>query len=302
MPASAAGPGLRELIVGSEGTLGVIDEVSLRVREAPAQRVYEGVMFESFTVGAQALRAMAQEHALPDIARLSDAAETRMSMALAGGSGLKGRLGRVYLGARGYGEGRAERCIAIVGFEGDVDEVKSRRRRALALARRHGGLALGGSPGKAWLKGRFQAPYLRDELLSHGVMVETLETATRWSNVEQLHDAVAHALERALADQGTPGIVMCHVSHLYETGASLYYTFIARQREGAEVEQWRAVKRAASEAIVAGGGTITHHHAVGRDHAPWLEREIGNVGVAAIRALKAELDPVGIMNPAKLLP
>ncbi len=302
MPASAAGPGLRELIVGSEGTLGVIDEVSLRVRAAPAQRVYEGVMFESFTAGAQALRAMAQEHALPDIARLSDAAETRMSMALAGGSGLKGRLGRAYLGARGYGEGRAERCIAIVGFEGSADEVKSRRGRALALARRHGGLALGGSPGRAWRKGRFQAPYLRDELLSYGVMVETLETATRWSNVEQLHDAVAHAIERALADQGTPGIAMCHVSHLYETGASLYYTFIARQREGAEIEQWLAVKRAASEAIVAGGGTITHHHAVGRDHAPWLEREIGGEGVAAIRALKAELDPAGIMNPGKLLP
>lgn len=302
MPASAAGPGLRELIVGSEGTLGVIDEVSLRVRAAPAQRVYEGVMFESFTAGAQALRAMAQEHALPDIARLSDAAETRMSMALAGDGGLKGRLGRAYLGARRYGEGRAERCIAIVGFEGAVDEVKSRRGRALALARRHGGLTLGGSPGRAWLKGRFQAPYLRDELLSHGVMVETLETATRWSNVETLRDAVTGAIERALENQGTPGIVMCHVSHLYETGASLYYTFIARQREGAEIEQWRAVKRAASEAIVAGGGTITHHHAVGRDHAPWLQREIGGEGVAAIRALKAELDPAGIMNPGKLLP
>ncbi len=302
MPASAAGPDLRELIVGSEGTLGVIDEVSLRVREAPAQRVYEGVMFESFAAGTQALRAMTQEHALPDIARLSDAAETRMSMALAGDGGLKGRLGRAYLGARGYGEGRTERCIAIVGFEGAADEVKNRRGRAIALARRHGGgLALGGSPGRAWLKGRFQAPYLRDELLSHGVMVETLETATRWANVETLRDAVTGAIERALEDQGTPGIVMCHVSHLYETGASLYYTFIARQREGAEIEQWRAVKRAASEAIVAGGGTITHHHAVGRDHAPWLEREIGGEGVAAIRALKAELDPHGIMNPDKLL-
>jgi alkyldihydroxyacetonephosphate synthase len=301
MPASAAGPGLRELIVGSEGTLGIIDEVSLRVREAPAERVYEGVMFESYAAGVQALRAMAQEHALPEVARLSDAAETRMSMALAGAGGLKGRLGRAYLGARGYGAQQTERCIAILGFEGDAGEVQSRRGRALALARHNGGLALGGSPGQAWLQGRFQAPYLRDELLTHGVMVETLETATRWSNVERLHDAVTDALERALADQGTRGIVMCHVSHLYETGASLYFTLIARQREGAEVEQWRAVKRAASEAIVTGGGTITHHHAVGRDHAPWLEREIGSEGVAAIRAAKQELDPAGIMNPGKLL-
>ena len=301
MPASAAGPGLRELVVGSEGTLGVIDEVSLRVRGAPAKRVYVGVMFESFAAGVQALRTMAQEHALPDVARLSDATETRMSMALAGTGGLKGRLGRAYLGARGYGEGQMERCIAICGFEGNGEEVKARRGRALAQARRNGGLALGDSPGRAWLRGRFQAPYLRDELLTHGVMVETLETATRWSNVERLHDAMAGAIEGALRDQGTPGMVMCHVSHLYETGASLYCTFIARQLQGAEIEQWRAVKRAASEAIVAGGGTITHHHAVGRDHAPWLEREVGSEGVAAIRALKAELDPAGIMNPGKLL-
>ena len=225
-----------------------------------------------------------------------------MSMTLADTDGMKGMLGRAYLGARGYGDGQVGRCIAIVGFEGDPGEVRSRRGRALALARRNGGLALGGSPGRAWLTGRFQAPYLRDELLTHGVMVETLETATRWSNVGRLHDAVTGAIEHALRDQGTPGLVMCHVSHLYETGASLYYTFIARQRDGAEIEQWRAVKRAASEAIVTGGGTITHHHAVGRDHAPWLAREVGDQGIAAIRALKAELDPAGIMNPGKLLP
>jgi alkyldihydroxyacetonephosphate synthase len=302
MPASAAGPAVRELIVGSEGTLGVIGEVSLRVRRAPAERRYEGVMFESFAAGVRALREMAQEHALPDLARLSDAAETRISMALAGEGGVKGRLGRAYLGARGRGEARAGRCIAILGFEGEAQEVGPRRGRALALARREGGVALGGSPGRAWLQGRFQAPYLRDDLLHYGVMVETLETATRWSNLLALHEAVAGAIERALASGGTPGIVMCHVSHLYETGASLYYTLIARQREGAEIEQWRSLKRAASEAIVAGGGTITHHHAVGRDHAPWLAREIGEQGVAALAALKAQLDPSGIMNPGKLLP
>ena len=148
MPASAAGPGLRELIVGSEGTLGVIDEVSLRVRAAPAQRIYEGVMFESFAAGLQALRAMAQEHATPDVARLSDAAETRMSMTLAGTGGLKGRLGRAYLGARGYGDGQAQRCIAILGFEGDSARGRTRRGRAIALARAQRRPALGGSPGR----------------------------------------------------------------------------------------------------------------------------------------------------------
>ncbi len=153
---------------------------------------------------------------------------------------------------------------------GRREEVAARRKRALELARRGGGLAVGRSPGEAWRKGRFSAPYLRDELLTQGVMVETLETATRWSNVRALHRKVGTAIADALSAEGTPGLVMCHVSHLYETGASLYFTFIARQREGAELEQWATVKRAASQAIVDGGGTITHHHAVGRDHAPWL--------------------------------
>jgi alkyldihydroxyacetonephosphate synthase len=301
MPASAAGPGLRELIVGSEGTLGVIDRIALRLRAAPAERVYEGAMFDSFPAGLGALRAMAQEHALPEIARLSDPAETRLSMTMAHSGGLKGRIGHAYLGARGYGESCAQRCIAILGFEGAAGEPARRRRRAHALVRSNGGLLLGGSPGRAWLAGRFQAPYLRDDLLSWGVMVDTLETATRWSNLEPLHAAVTGAIERALSEQKTPGIVMCHVSHLYETGASLYFTLIARQREGEEAQQWHAVKRAACDAIVEGGGTITHHHAVGRDHAPWLERELGREGIAAIAALKDELDPAGIMNPGKLL-
>jgi len=149
--------------------------------------------------------------------------------------------------------------------------------------------------------GRFAAPYLRDDLLTQGVMVETLETATQWSNLRRLHRAVGEAIERALAAGGTPGLVMCHVSHLYETGASLYFTFVARQREEDPIEQWRAVKEAASAAIVAGGGTITHHHAVGRDHAPWMRQEVGETGLAALRALKAELDPAGVMNPGKLI-
>jgi alkyldihydroxyacetonephosphate synthase len=132
-------------------------------------------------------------------------------------------------------------------------------------------------------------------------MVETLETATQWSNLQRLHRHVGEAIAAALGACGTPGLVMCHVSHLYETGASLYFTFIARQREQDAIGQWRAVKQAASEAIVTGGGTITHHHAVGRDHAPWMAREVGEEGVAALLALKAELDPAGIMNPGKLV-
>ena len=297
IPASAAGPSLRQLLIGSEGALGVISELSLRVRAAPAERIYEGVFFEDFASGGQVLRELVQQGAAPDVARLSDRAETQMSLALAGSGGVKGRLGRLYLGARGYGDG----CLAIFGYEGAEGQAKARRERGLAIVRAGGGLSVGRSPGEAWLHGRFGAPYLRDELLGQGVMVETLETATQWSNLAHLHRAVGGAIERALDACGTPGLVMCHVSHLYETGASLYFTFIARQQEGRELEQWHSVKRAASEAIVQNGGTITHHHAVGRDHAPWLREEVGAGGTAALRALKAELDPAAIMNPGKLL-
>jgi alkyldihydroxyacetonephosphate synthase len=294
MPATAAGPGLRQLLVGSEGTLGVITEVSLRVRRAPEHRAYEGVFFETFAQGSEALHELAGEHLLPDVARLSDEQETRMSLALADSGGVKGGLGRAYLRARGYREG----CLAILGFEGTPGEVAFRRRRALQLARRSGGLHVGASPGRAWQKGRFGAPYLRDELLEQGVMVETLETATQWSNLGSLHRAVGRAITGSL---GQPSLVMCHVSHVYESGASLYFTFLAPQREGAELEQWQAVKAAACEAIIEGGGTITHHHAVGRDHAPWMADEIGQDGLRVLRAAKAELDPAGIMNPGKLL-
>jgi alkyldihydroxyacetonephosphate synthase len=297
-PASAAGPDLRELLVGSEGTLGVIDELSLQVRRAPHRRIYEGVFFDSFAAGVSALRELSQAHCAPDVARLSDVQETRMSLALAGSGGAKGHIGRIYLGARGYREG----CLAILGFEGSIEQVSARRASAIEIVRRAGGLRVGRSPGNAWLHSRFSAPYLRDELLTHGVMVETLETATRWSSLTALHTRVGGAIDDALRACGTPGLVMCHVSHLYETGASLYFTFLASQQEGEEIEQWRAVKAAASSAIVEGGGTITHHHAVGRDHAPWMQSEVGPVGMGALRALKAELDPAGIMNPGKLLP
>lgn len=297
LPASAAGPDVRELVVGSEGTLGVIHELTLRVRAAPEHTRYDGVFFEDFASGATALRALAQERVAPDVARLSDESETRMSLALAGTAGLKGRLGRAYIGARGYGNG----CLAIFGFEGSKDAVGARRDRAIALARRYGGLPVGRSPGEAWRAQRFAAPYLRDALLTHGVLVETLETAAPWSKLLGLHSAVERAIAQALAAQGTPGLVMCHISHLYETGASLYFTFLARQRDGEELAQWQAVKRAAGDAIALHDGTITHHHAVGRDHMPWIEGEIGDRAVAALRALKDELDPAGIMNPGKLL-
>jgi alkyldihydroxyacetonephosphate synthase len=297
VPASAAGPNLRELIVGSEGVLGVIDELTLRVRHAPEERSYEGAFFETFDQGVQALREMAQRGLSPQIARLSDAPETRVSLELARHGGTVEWLGRRYLGVRGYREG----CLAIFGLEGARGTLRSPRRRLHALVRAHGGLVVGKSPGRAWQASRFSAPYLRDGLLTHGVLVETLETATSWSNLQSLHRRVGSAIAGALRACGTPGLIGCHVSHVYETGASLYFTLLAPQLDGREIEQWQAVKRAACDAIVDGGGTISHHHAVGRDHVPWIERELGRDGVQALRALKDRLDPAGVMNPGKLL-
>jgi alkyldihydroxyacetonephosphate synthase len=296
LPASAAGPSLRDLLVGSEGALGVIVEVTLRVRPRPTARRYEAFSLPSFAAGVDAFRALAQAGAAPDVARLSDEAETRVSLAMQGG--FPTRALRSYLRARGHGDG----CLVIAGWDARSEaELRARRTRAARALRAAGGIALGTPVGAAWEHGRFAAPYLRDELLAHGVLVETLETATTWSRLLDLHAAVAGALDGALRARGTPPVVMCHVSHLYRAGASLYYTFVARQEQGAEPRQWNAAKAAASEAILAGGGTITHHHGVGRDHAPWLPDEVGPLGIDLLRAAKATLDPAGIMNPGKLL-
>ena len=298
VPATGAGPALRELVVGSEGALGVITATTLRVRPLPEARHYEAWSFSSFEEGTEAFRIMEQASASPDVARLSDESETRLSKALASSGSRAEALGESYLRLRGQPHG----CFALTGYEGSPDDVARRRKRAAGLLRAAGAVALGQRPGRAWLEARFSAPYLRDDMLGRGAMIETLETATTWSNLHLLHRAVKDALVGALAPRGTPPLVVCHVSHLYRSGASLYFTFLARQEAGAALEQWRAAKQAAAEAILANGGTITHHHAVGTDHAPWMTEEVGELGVEVLRAAKERLDPDAIMNPGKLLP
>ncbi len=297
-PHSAAGPALRELALGSEGVLGVIPEVTVRVRPAPRARRYEAWMAESFEAGAEIVRALAQGPGLPEIVRVSDEEETAGTLALSGPRGLAGGLFGRYLGLRRRRGG----ALVIAGFEGE-EEAVARRRALTVRALRGGGAAyLGQAAGRAWEHGRYQGPYLRDTLMAMGAMVETLETSHTWSRLGELHEAVGAAIRTALAGQGTPGLVFCHLSHAYADGASLYFTFIARARREAALEQWAAVKRAASEAIVAHGGTITHHHAVGRDHAPYMEAEVGRTGLDVLRAVKDRLDPAEVMNPGKLLP
>jgi alkyldihydroxyacetonephosphate synthase len=297
-PHTAAGPALRELIVGSEGVLGVIPEVTVRVRPQPPVRRYEAWMAESFEAGAEVVRALAQGPGLPDVIRISDEEETEGSLALNGPRGVAGNLFGAYLGLRKRQHG----ALTIVGFEGGEESVARRRALAVRELRRAGAAYLGQAAGRSWEHGRYQAPYLRDTLMGMGALVETMETSHTWSRLGELHEAVGRAIGDSLAGQGTPGLVWCHLSHAYADGASLYFTFISRRREGEELEQWRRVKRAACEAIVACGGTITHHHAVGRDHAPYMEAEVGRTGIDVLRTVKGQLDPAGIMNPGKLLP
>lgn len=197
---------------------------------------------------------------------------------------------------------RSHGALIVCGWEGEREHAERRRALAVRRLRAAGAASLGGAPGRAWERGRYEGPYLRDELLDLGYLAETLETAHEWSRLAGLYESVRAAIGTALAGQGTPGLVMCHLSHAYTDGASLYYTFLARARRGAELEQWRAVKRAACEAIVEAGATITHHHGVGRDHRAYMPREIGELGVGALAAVKERLDPAGIMNPGKLFP
>jgi alkyldihydroxyacetonephosphate synthase len=297
-PHTAAGPSLRQLALGSEGVLGVIPEVAVRVRPVPRLRRYEGWIAESFEAGAEIVRALAQGPGLPDVIRVSDEEETRASLALSGPRGVAAALFGRYLGLRRRRDG----CLVVVGIEGDEESVARRRALTVRALRRGGAAYLGQAVGRSWEHGRFQAPYLRDTLMDAGAIVETLETSHSWAELHRLRAAVGSAIRDSLAAQGTPGLVLCHLSHAYADGASLYYTFVARARAGEELQQWQAVKHAASEAIVAAGGTITHHHAIGRDHTPYMEAEVGETGLEALRAVKERLDPTGIMNPGKLLP
>ena len=281
-PANAAGPDLRQLMLGSEGTFGVITSVTVRVRKLPAVKVYEGWRWSSFVEGAAAMRHLAQSGILPTVLRLSDESETAINLARP-----------TEIGAESAGG-----CMMIAGYEGEPAAVEAKQAAVTAALAELGGENLGTDPGAAWAHGRFNAPYLRDALLDVGVLVETLETVTFWSNTDRLYADVKAALEASLGE-GT--IVLCHLSHVYETGCSLYFTVAAKQGDD-PLAQWLTAKAAASDAIINAGASITHHHAVGTDHKPWLAKEIGPLGVSILRAVKADLDPTGILNPGVLIP
>ena len=282
-PRSAAGPDLRQLFLGSEGAFGVITSVRLRVHPAPATRLFDGWRFASFADGATALRRLAQDGPLPTVIRLSDEVETAINLAD------PAQLG-----------GDSSGCLVVTGYEGEEREVLRRRDAASEVLVDAGGTALGSGPGESWRTGRFAGPYLRDPLLDAGVLVETLETVTYWSKLHELRASVTAAITDTLTASGTPPLVMCHVSHVYAAGASLYFTVVAPF--GADpITEWAAAKTAANDAIRAAGASITHHHAVGRDHRDAYHEEIGPLALEALRAVKATLDPDGVCKPGILI-
>ncbi|WP_275002941.1 FAD-binding oxidoreductase [Promicromonospora iranensis] len=284
-PGSAAGPDLLRWFLGSEGTFGVITQVRLRIHPTPEARLFDAWTFGSFAAGAEALRGVAQLGTGPTVIRLSDEDETAVSLAQVGN----------------IGKALTQGCSAVVLHEGPAELAAARREATGRVLREAGGEPADAKLAASWDHGRFKAPYLRDALLAHGVFCETLETATTWSNLHALKKAVTAALAGGFAEERAKNRVLCHISHVYPTGASLYFTVIAGL--GAEpLEPWERVKSRVNDAIMAAGGTISHHHGVGSDHAPWLEQEIGSAGIRMLRAAQAELDPAGIMNPGALVP
>ncbi|UNS95261.1 FAD-binding oxidoreductase [Streptomyces tubbatahanensis] len=281
-PATAAGPDLRQLFLGSEGTLGVLTEVTVRVRRAPVERRDEAWSFPSFADGTAAVRALAQRGLLPTAIRVSDETETFVNAVIAGSAAPEG-------------------CLSVVSHEGDPDDVARRSEAARKVLAAHDGSRLDDEVAAAWRRSRFSGPYLRDALLDTGVLTETLETATSWAGLAALRETVTATLTAHLTTATSTPVVFCHLSHAYPSGGSLYFTVAADAGEEPR-SRWQAAKRAAGDAIAAAGGSITHHHAVGQDHRPWMEAEVGPLGVEVLAAVKRTLDPAGIMNPGKLIP
>ncbi len=302
VPRTAAGPSLKELILGSEGVLGVIVEATVRVRPRPAVQDIRGMLFPNFAAGTAAIRQAATSGLPMTIMRLSDSSETELSLLMRQDPSRKVDPTGLFLRAmRSFGY-RDQRCVMLYGIEGDNARwVAQQMKEANAIGRRHGGLKLGRGPGRKWQSERFHTPYLRDYMLDRGVAIETMETAFEWGSLNRAHDEVLAAMRRAIDTHAGGGVAMGHVSHSYHDGACVYFIVIYPLDLSRGVEQWKLIKTDITNAIVAAGGTVSHHHGVGIDHVPWMEAEQGALGIEALRALKQRLDPDGVMNPGKLL-
>jgi alkyldihydroxyacetonephosphate synthase len=282
LPGSGAGPSPDRMLVGSEGALGVITEAWVRVQPRPEHRASAGVRFPTFAAGAECVRALSQSGLHPSNCRLIDPDEARLTLA-----------------------GDGQHALLVLGFESYDHELGALLERSLAICAEHGGEARTDSAGAggvgAWREAFLRAPYLRDTFVAIGVLSETFETAITWERWPTLHERVLATAHAAADSGGTQARVTCRFTHVYPDGPAPYFTVLAPAQRGEEVEQWQAIKQSVSAALIDAGATITHHHAVGRDHRPWYDRQRPDVFAAALRGAKAAVDPAGVMNPGVLI-
>ncbi|MCF8030486.1 MAG: FAD-binding oxidoreductase [Desulfohalobiaceae bacterium] len=300
-PASAAGPAIQDMVLGSEGRMGILSEVTVQVRPLPEMERFHGLVLPNWETAVSAVRGLVQEEIPLSMLRLSNAEETQSQLALSGQDRMSDYLFK-YMRLRGIDPRAA--CMLLVGFTGTASRVRHGKRQAISLLKnRHGALHLHRFPGNSWARNRFRAPYLRNTLWEEGYAVDTLETAVTWDIVTQTMRGMEQALRRGLEEEEEGVHAFSHLSHFYPTGASIYTTYIFRVASSPEEthRRWRKLKHAASRVIVENQGTISHHHGVGTDHRDYLRAEKGELGVSAIKALCEHFDPRGIMNPGKLV-
>jgi len=304
VPSTSTGPSVREMVLGSEGRLGIITEATIHVRRLPPQRRILGYLFPTWAAGLAALRDIAASEASPSVTRVSDAAETALSFATRKDptllDKLKSRALQVFLERRGVDP--AVMCLSFIGYEGSADHVAVQRKLTERIVKRHGGLGIGQSPGELYDQKKFDTPYIRDFLLDRGAPSDVSETSAPWGELQTVYDNVMAAGHAAFDQLGMRGYLMCHLSHSYHAGACLYFTFALNPSGTRDaLEEYDVVKSAIQQAFVDSGATLSHHHAVGTEHAQWLEEDISVPGVAMLRALFEGTDPGANLNPGKIV-
>ena len=305
VPKSSNGIDIKHLCIGSEGILGVITEVVVQVHHKPEKEDWYGWLFPDFKSGLDAIHECHRGDCMPTVTRLNDPKKTALSFAFKHPkTGIKDKIAKAFK----WYIGNVKKidfnqcCLMVVMYEGTPQAFNRIKNRVTAIYEKHRGVCLGAEPGRSFAKVKFDFPHLRDYVMDRSIMADVSETATTWDNLRTLHESGLADVEQAIKDTGVDAWVGCHLSHSYRTGASLYFTFGCLQREGREIEQYLYVKKAAEDAFMKNGGTLSHHHAVGTEHLPWVEEDLSPTGLKAVKALKAGLDPNDIMNPGKIIP
>ena len=298
-PASAAGPDLRQLVLGSEGRLGILAEATVRTVPIPDYERTVAWFIPDWERGMTIVHLLAEARLPLAMIRLSTPAETRTTLALAG---RRRRIGLAMRWARRRGAGD-DPCLLLLGLAGRTRVAEAASGEASKLARKHGAVAAPDAFGRSWEASRFRSPYLRNALWDAGYAVDTLETAADWSRAPELAAAIVQALGTGLEGENERVHAFAHLSHVYGSGTAIYVTYLFRQspRPEGTHRRWLTLKTAASRVIVEHGGTISHQHGVGRDHVPYVGVEKGELGMAGLRAIVERFDPDGLMDPEILL-